>query len=572
MATTYSPGDLYGDLWILTRDFDPTDGGGNGEPLLDDNGQIIPVGYNPETGETFPIYLVEGTEGDFEVPAEMLPYVQEVELERANIIRSPDTVLAEALTEALAKIETGTEITTDASGRIMVDGVLIDSPRENLALYNFVMQAGGATSWTEAQTNADGILPPSIVALLESGWTPDGLLAAGFSKFSPVSLDAVITAHTLLDINTVSGPVDAPVIDYYGFTNGTNETFDYNRVERYGDIWVQWYQDMDGDPTDLEAVQRTLLDIAWGEDRNGDGINDVGSGADWTDQYMKLAPDGQSYVMADGSASGINDWAQAVEDARQAIYVLHEYVNTSEVSAPEATNDTIEGSSFGDYIAAWGGDDLVIGNEGDDLIDGGEGNDTLKGNLGADTLEGGDGNDVLRGGAGNDMLLKGDGNDRLFGGIGNDTLEGGRGVDRLHGGDGDDKLIGGMRGDTLDGGDGNDTLKGGMGSDLLTGGLGADEFRFTAPDDVRVDTITDFLLADFDIIALDRMDANMITEADDAFAFIGYTAFTGTAGELRVSDLGDSQRVQGDVNGDGNADFTIDIVGTTTVEASWFAL
>ena len=87
-------GDLYGDLWVLLRDLDPSDGGGNGEPILDENGQVIPIGYNAETGEIFPIHLVLGAEGDYEVPADLLPYVQEINLERANIIRSPDSVMA----------------------------------------------------------------------------------------------------------------------------------------------------------------------------------------------------------------------------------------------------------------------------------------------------------------------------------------------------------------------------------------------------------------------------------------------------------------------------------------------
>lgn len=162
-------GDLYGDLWVLTRDVDPTDGGGNGEPVLDANGQVIPIGYDPATGETFPIYLVEGEEGDYEVPAELLPFVQEIELERANMIRSPDSVMQNALEEALGKIEGGTAISTDASGRIMVDGVLIDSPRENIALYKLIMTAGGATGWADAQANAAANLPAPLAALVASG-------------------------------------------------------------------------------------------------------------------------------------------------------------------------------------------------------------------------------------------------------------------------------------------------------------------------------------------------------------------------------------------------------------------
>ena len=111
-------------------------------------------------------------------------------------------------------------IGTDASGRIMVDGVLIDSPRECVALYKMVMTAGGATTWTEAQANAAANLPPAIVSLMAEGWNPTGLLAGTFSKFNPVQMDGVITAHTMLGINEVTGTGDAQQIDYFGFTDG----------------------------------------------------------------------------------------------------------------------------------------------------------------------------------------------------------------------------------------------------------------------------------------------------------------------------------------------------------------
>ncbi|WP_172332379.1 calcium-binding protein [Mangrovicoccus sp. HB161399] len=547
-------GDLYGDLWVLARDLDPADGGGNGEPVLDENGQIIPIGFDPVTGDYFPITLVEGTEGDYEVPADQLQYIQEIDLERANIMRSPDQVVESALEEALAKIEGGTVIEADPSGRIMVDGVLIDSPRECLALYKLVMQAGGATSWTEAQANAEGNVPAALAGLMASGWNPTGLLAGVFSKFSPISMDAVITAHTLMDVNEVTENGSSAEVSYYSFTDGGTESFDYDRVATYGDTWIQWYQDLDGDPSDLEAVQRTLLDVIWGTDRNGDGINDVGSGTDWTDQYMALSEDGLSFVLADGSPAGINDWAQAVEDARQAIYVMHESVGTTVVGAPADSDDVIEGSSVADYIAAWGGDDLVMGYEGADWIDGGDGNDTLLGNLGRDTIEGGAGDDELRGGMGDDLLLQGMGKDRLFGGLGND------------------RLFGGLGADSLDGGDGDDRLNGGFGSDMLTGGDGADSFFFRITDAAHVDTITDFDAAEGDLVRLDQMDADAATAADDAFAFMGYAGFTGTAGELRAADLGGIQRIEGDIDGDGAADFAIDIVGTDAAEAGWFVL
>jgi Ca2+-binding RTX toxin-like protein len=514
-------GELYGDLWVLTRDLDPSDGGGDGEPLLDENGQIVPIGYNPDIGETFPIYLVASEEEDYEVPAELLPFVQEVELERANIVRSPDQVLATALEEALAKIEGGTEITVEASGRIMVDGSLIDSPRENFALYDFIMGNGGARSWTEVLANAANPLvnelPQALVDLLASGWDPTGLLAGGFSKFNPVSMDAVITTHTLIDVNEVTVPADpdAPLqIDYFGFTDGTNETFNYDRVASYGDVWVQWFQDMDGDPSDLEAVQRTMLDAAWGSDNDGDGVNDVGSGVAWMDEYMALSADGMSYVMADGTGAGINDWAQSVEDARAAIYVLHESVGASEIAPPPDTDDVIDGSSYGDFISTWGGNDSVNALEGDDLVDGGDGNDSLNGGAGDDTVLGGNGNDVLYlglgndlggGGAGDDLIFGGAGANAIYGGFGSDTVQGGTGSDTIFGGGdvgtnillgngGNDFIVTGSAGDLVGGGEGNDTIRGDAGNDTLYGSVGNDDVGGGAGNDTILTDVGDDII------------------------------------------------------------------------------
>ena len=60
----------------------------------------------------------------------------EVEFGRANLVRSPDKVTEHALDEAVSKIEDGTEVTLDPiDGRLVVDGVKIDSPLENLAVY-----------------------------------------------------------------------------------------------------------------------------------------------------------------------------------------------------------------------------------------------------------------------------------------------------------------------------------------------------------------------------------------------------------------------------------------------------
>jgi Ca2+-binding RTX toxin-like protein len=120
-------------------------------------------------------------------------------------------------------------------------------------------------------------------------------------------------------------------------------------------------------------------------------------------------------------------------------------------------------------------------------------------------------------------------------------------------------LLGGAGHDTVTAGGGADTIVGGAGADALTGGAGADTFRYdSATDSVPglSDLIGDFL-SGTDKIDLGRIDANALVTGDQAFTWIGASAFSGAAGELRVRDDGGFRYVEGDTNGDGNADFSI---------------
>lgn len=167
-------------------------------------------------------------------------------------------------------------------------------------------------------------------------------------------------------------------------------------------------------------------------------------------------------------------------------------------------------------------------------------NDFLAGTALADEMYGLAGNDVLRGGAGNDYLDGGAGDDSLYGGSGNDTLKGGGGAD------------------LLSGGDGKDLLMGGSGGDLLFGGTGADSFKYMSIAEstlLNPDKIADFSTADGDKIDLSAIDANTLTAANDPFSYIGPAGFSGVAGELHFV----GGFLEGDVNGDGVADFRIEV-------------
>ncbi len=113
---------------------------------------------------------------------------------------------------------------------------------------------------------------------------------------------------------------------------------------------------------------------------------------------------------------------------------------------------------------------------------------------------------------------------------------------------------------------------------MLTGGLGVDTFVFTATSQSRtttVDRITDFIPG-IDDIDLSGIDANtsLLVLGDQAFSFIGASAFTRVAGQLRFDTVFEpgTTHVYGDNNGDGVADFDIRLTGTLTLTANDFIL
>lgn len=181
------------------------------------------------------------------------------------------------------------------------------------------------------------------------------------------------------------------------------------------------------------------------------------------------------------------------------------------------------------------GPDTIVGTDGADAFGGGRGDDVLQGAGGADTISGGAGNDRVLGGSGNDRLIGNDGNDTLVGGNGRDQLIGGKGVD------------------------------------VLSGGEGADTFIFNDGDtnrrSDRRDVITDF--DGRDVIDLRGIDANKNVLADQAFEFAGGSP---AANGLWFVASGRTTTVFGDTNGDGRADFAINLNGVISLTASDFLL
>jgi Ca2+-binding RTX toxin-like protein len=278
-------------------------------------------------------------------------------------------------------------------------------------------------------------------------------------------------------------------------------------------------------------------------------------------------------------------------------YTLGAELERLSLSGASDLNGT--GNALNNRLDGNAGANILDGGEGSDGLYGGLGADTLIGGQGADTLDGGLGIDSMEGGADNDTYYVDDlldvvveqalgGYDRVFaalhytlgaelerlslsgasdlngtGNALNNRLDGNAGANILDGGEGSDGLYGGLGADTLIGGQGADTLDGGLGTDSMEGGAGADLFLFRSMADVDKDVITDFSAAQGDRIDLRPIDANVFADGNQGFAWIASASFSEVAGQLRFAD----EALQGDVDGDGVADFEITVAGVASLTA-----
>lgn len=149
----------------------------------------------------------------------------------------------------------------------------------------------------------------------------------------------------------------------------------------------------------------------------------------------------------------------------------------------------------------------------------------------------------------------------FIGNVGADRFTGGQAGDVLRGGAGNDTLAGGGGADTLAGGWGDDALNGGNGADRMRGNAGADQFVFGSASAAQGDVIVDF------DGAVDRLDLRLVGDGT-AMTFIGTGAFDHQAGQLRMQVGATRTVVQGDIDGDGQADFAIVLLGAGVLDAA----
>lgn len=219
------------------------------------------------------------------------------------------------------------------------------------------------------------------------------------------------------------------------------------------------------------------------------------------------------------------------------------------------------------WIALGDDDDTVIGGKGTEYVADGNGKDTFKLGDGNDWLwvvNDGTGSETFDGGKGNDILDLSDLDIKCIINLAaasgqvsiNSIFDNAVGFETVWGSDFDDLLFGSVGKESISGNEGADEIAGRGGKDDLWGDDGADTFIYELVTDSGVTRGTRDTIWDFES-GVDSIHFDFFTATD----LIANGAFTGDAGELRYIFRGSQTVLEGDVNGDGKADFSIGLEG-----------
>jgi len=343
------------------------------------------------------------------------------------------------------------------------------------------------------------------------------------------------------------------------------------------------------------AAANTIVGTSFGDVLDGGAGNDVLQGGLGNDAYVI---DSFGDVVTENAGEGVDEIRTALGSRTDFSQMYTLAANVENLTGTSATGQGVFGNALnnvvnmgvgGDLVALdSGGNDIVSGGGGDDFLywgsafnnadraDGGAGFDTVgligsysftfdaddlvsveklafysSGNAAAPnsySFTMNDGNVA----AGQQMMIVGQSLLATEAFTFNGAAET-NGSFNVRGGRGADTITGGAKGDVIWGALGADTLKGGAGNDVF-------EYLSTSESTASsADVILDF--ARGDKINLSGIDADgNAANGDTKFTWLGEGAFTGQAGQLRVShhpQYATTWVVEADVDGDSIADLTI---------------
>jgi hypothetical protein len=238
-----------------------------------------PVSYSPITGVASTINPVDARtvwvvplQGEWiETPPDPLPveeieacdpqpqyamFVSEVDLERLNMARTSDTVIAQKLASVQEKLQLGTNIALESTGRISIDGVPIDAPPENAAIYGSLMTSGTIPGLPASMAGPPAVIGPSPTSAdshsqFQAMELAAMAIGASADKETPLSIDAVEYYNQIIGFppatDSAGGPYTSPwgvnfvrstdpdtgqpmssgqqYVDYGGFSYNRSQTF-----------------------------------------------------------------------------------------------------------------------------------------------------------------------------------------------------------------------------------------------------------------------------------------------------------------------------------------------------------
>jgi Ca2+-binding RTX toxin-like protein len=210
-------------------------------------------------------------------------------------------------------------------------------------------------------------------------------------------------------------------------------------------------------------------------------------------------------------------------------------------------------------------DNKIVGNAGNNVLNGGAGADSMVGNLGNDTYYVDNAGDSVREyfGYGTDKVVSSL-DYALRSNFENLTLAGNAIVAK-----------GNSLANTIVGNAQANVIIGGGGADILKGGSGRDSYVFNSIYDSKAGAEHDSILGfahGFDKLDLSKIDANGKNAGNGTFNYIGASTFHGAASELHAVMEGNTYLVEGDVNGDGVADFQVSVQSGLKISATDFVL
>jgi hypothetical protein len=242
--------------------------------------------------------------------------VQEVELGRLNISRAPDKVLDHALEEALSKLNS-LEITladlallTDASGRLLLPGTAtaIDSPLENLAIYQALLEAYGTPAAYEYVYDEAGNVIATFVEISLETTSHDSTDTSIYTL--SIELDAVplVAASALAAASDKTGTLEIDEVAYLsGFLGVEDELADM--VTDFTD----WY-----DRSTVYDVEMTVLSSSPNPD---DSTAPIMTWEDINLLDQNLFTDVTPII---DLTTGIDLFTQAADDSVQVLEYVHD--------------------------------------------------------------------------------------------------------------------------------------------------------------------------------------------------------------------------------------------------------